>query len=38
LALSLLGLGVVGLGIWWQKHEQQIHNRLAVWLPDALKP
>jgi hypothetical protein len=37
LALSLLGLGVVGLGIWWQKYEQQIHNRLAVWLPDALK-
>jgi hypothetical protein len=37
LALSLLGLGVVGLGIWWQKHEHQLHDRLALWLPEALK-
>jgi hypothetical protein len=37
LVLSLLGLGVVGLGIVWQKHEQRIHDRLAMWLPKALK-
>lgn len=37
-ALSLLGLGVVALGIWWQRHEAAIHTRLAGWLPAALRP
>lgn len=37
-ALSLLGLGVVALGIWWQRHEAAIHARLASWLPAALRP
>ncbi len=37
-ALTLLGLGVVGLGIWWQRHEAAIHARLAGWLPAALRP
>lgn len=36
--LSLLGLGVVALGVWWQRHEARIHQRLAGWLPPALKP
>ncbi|MDP2163744.1 MAG: DUF2157 domain-containing protein [Hydrogenophaga sp.] len=37
-ALTLLGLAVVGLGIWWQKHEASLHARLASWLPAALRP
>jgi len=37
-ALTLLGLGVVGLGIWWQRHEAQINQRLSDWLPAALRP
>ncbi len=37
-ALTLLGLGVVALGIWWQRHEAAIHSRLAGWLPMGLKP
>jgi len=37
-ALTLLGLGVVALGIWWQRNEDRLHARLADWLPAALKP
>lgn len=37
-ALTLLGLAVVALGIWWQRREAQIHARLAGWLPAALRP
>ncbi|WP_439587909.1 DUF2157 domain-containing protein [Hydrogenophaga sp.] len=37
-ALTLLGLAVVALGIWWQRNEPAIHARLAGWLPAALKP
>jgi hypothetical protein len=37
-ALTLLGLAVVALGIWWQRHEAQMHARLASWLPAALRP
>ncbi|MGA0565457.1 hypothetical protein ACO2RV_23775 [Ancylobacter sp. VNQ12] len=33
LALSLIGLGIVGLGIWWQKHEASIVRRLSSVLP-----
>ncbi|MGU3495380.1 hypothetical protein ACLBXM_15155 [Xanthobacteraceae bacterium A53D] len=33
LALSVLGLGIVALGIWWQRHEAAIHRRLAAFLP-----
>ncbi|QHE85373.1 DUF2157 domain-containing protein [Hydrogenophaga sp. BPS33] len=37
-ALTLLGLAVVALGIWWQRNEARIHARLAGWLPGALRP
>ena len=37
-ALTLLGLAVVALGIWWQRNEDRIHQRLAGWLPAALRP
>ncbi|WP_029004243.1 hypothetical protein [Azorhizobium doebereinerae] len=33
LALSVLGLAIVALGIWWQRHEAAIHRRLAAVLP-----
>jgi hypothetical protein len=36
--LSLLGLGLVALGIWWQRHEAQINARLARWVPAGLQP
>jgi hypothetical protein len=36
--LTLLGLGVVALGIWWQRHEEQINQRLSAWLPEGLRP
>ena len=37
-ALTVLGLGVVALGVWWQRREDAIHQALAQWLPGALKP
>lgn len=37
-ALTLLGLGVVALGIWWQRHEGAIESRLSGWLPEGLRP
>jgi hypothetical protein len=36
--LTLLGLGVVALGIWWQRHEDQINTALASWIPEGLRP
>ena len=36
-ALTLLGLGVVALGIWWQRHETSINERLSGWLPQGLR-
>ena len=36
-ALTLLGLGVVLLGIWWQRHEADINLRLRAWLPAGLR-
>lgn len=32
-ALTFLGLGFVALGVWWQRHEDAIHQRLARLLP-----
>jgi hypothetical protein len=37
-ALTLLGLGVVWLGIWWQRHEDAIQAQLSGWLPEGLRP
>lgn len=36
--LTLLGLGVVALGIWWQRHEAQINAYFSAWLPPGLRP
>lgn len=36
--LTLLGLGVVALGIWWQRHEAQINAFFADWVPKGLRP
>ena len=36
-ALTLLGLGVVALGIWWQRHEDRINARLSAWVPAGLR-
>ena len=32
-ALTLLGLGFVALGVWWQRHEVAIHARLSRLAP-----
>jgi len=37
-ALTLLGLGVVALGVWWQRHELAIHARLSRFVPEGLRP
>ncbi|MBC7918520.1 MAG: DUF2157 domain-containing protein, partial [Rhodoferax sp.] len=37
-ALTLLGLGVVALGVWWQRNEARIHARLAQYVPVGLRP
>jgi hypothetical protein len=31
--LTVLGLGVIYLGILWQRHEAALHRHLRVWLP-----
>ena len=36
--LTVLGLGVVALGIWWQRHEARINAALSAWLPEGLRP
>jgi hypothetical protein len=35
-ALTVIGLGVIGLGILWQRHEQAIARRLLASLPGPL--
>ena len=37
-ALTLLGLGVVALGVWWQRNETALHARLARFVPAGLQP
>ncbi|MDT8992010.1 DUF2157 domain-containing protein [Curvibacter sp. APW13] len=37
-ALSLLGLGVVWLGVKWQRNEAAINAYLARWVPAGLRP
>ena len=38
LALTLVGLGMVALGVWWQRHEAQMNRALSAWVPPALRP
>ncbi len=35
--LTFIGLGVIGLGLLWQRHEARISQRLRAWLPPALQ-
>lgn len=35
LALSAIGLAMVGAGLFWQRHEEAIHQRLRTLLPGA---
>lgn len=37
-AMCLLGLGIVALGVWWQRHEAALQQRLAAHLPAFLRP
>lgn len=37
-ALTLLGLGLVAVGVWWQRHERELHAALSQWLPGGLQP
>lgn len=36
-ALTLIGLGIIGAGLWWQKHEAALTLRLRGALPSALR-
>lgn len=36
-ALTLIGLGVIGAGLWWQKHESALTQRLRASLPAPLR-
>jgi hypothetical protein len=35
--LTLIGLGIIYLGILWQRHEAQLTGRLRAWLPVELR-
>jgi hypothetical protein len=37
-ALTLLGLGVVWLGVKWQRNEAAINASLSRWVPEGLRP
>jgi hypothetical protein len=37
-ALTLIGLGVVWLGVWWQRHETALNRKLARFVPVGLRP
>jgi hypothetical protein len=37
-ALTLLGLGVVWLGVQWQRNEAAINAYLSRWVPEGLRP
>lgn len=36
-ALTVIGLGLICLGVLWQKHEQQISDSIRMYLPTALQ-
>ena len=33
IALTLIGFAIIGIGIWWQKHETELSRRLRGLLP-----
>lgn len=37
IALTAIGLGVVGVGIWWQRHEAGIGAVLRTWMPAPMR-
>lgn len=37
-ALTVLGLGLVALGVWWQRNEAAIAVRLSAFVPRGLQP
>jgi len=37
MALSATGLGIIGSGIVWQRHEKRCVNDMAQFLPDSLR-
>lgn len=37
LALTAIGLTLVAVGIWWQRHEAAIHHRLRALMPESLR-
>jgi hypothetical protein len=37
-ALTLLGLALVGAGVWWQRNERKIASRLSRFVPRGLQP
>lgn len=37
LALTAIGLSLVAVGIWWQRHEDAIHRGLRALLPEAVR-
>jgi hypothetical protein len=37
-ALTVLGLGLVALGVWWQRNEAAIAARLSAFVPRGLQP
>jgi len=36
-ALTLIGLGIIGAGVLWQRHERELEDRLRPLLPQALR-
>jgi hypothetical protein len=36
-ALTLLGLGLVAAGLWWQRNEALVNERLFSWVPASLR-
>ena len=37
IALTAIGLGIIYLGLVWQKHEQPITRKARSWLPTVLQ-
>jgi len=37
IALTFIGLAIVGAGVWWQRHEAQLAAALQSWLPREIR-